>query len=133
MGFEVYVTWYDREQPARVPLESVRIALGASAHTEPDQLRLHVGSAEDVIVFVEASATRAVKSISVDRPPASPMVWDAIVRAMKLGHGLCFWPGETCAVARPEDAGHIPRDIIANLGDPKAIADGGALARLILS
>lgn len=132
MSFEIYVNWFERGQPAPIPLDTVRRAFGAAVNArEAAGFSVRYGPADESFIYAKADATGAVASMSIDRPCAAPQLWDSIIGAMKLGYALCYWPGDVCAVAQSGALEHLPSGAVDEFGTPSLVADGASLAKLV--
>jgi hypothetical protein len=50
---------------------------------------------------------------------------------MRLGHGLCVWPGDACAVADDAALAHLPPEVRADLPTLTVVGDGEALMGVV--
>ena len=134
MGFEVFVSWYEKGAPAPIQFGAVHGAFGlAAAPPEPKGFHVRYGPADDSYVYATPRADGTLTDIMIERPCGAPALWDAIVAIMRLGNGLCCWPGDKCAVASVSAMDHLPDDAGEGLGEPQLVADGAALAQLVRS
>ena len=132
MGFEVFVRWFADGNPASVPFADVLAPFGPAVELREEAgFRVRYGPNEDCYVHARQDARGQVARITVERPCAAPELWEGIVKVMRLGHAVCYWPGEACATSHPQVVDHLPRDMAEGLPPTTAVANGLALMRLV--
>ena len=128
---ELFIVWYDEGNQVPVPYRDVYAAFGSAASTADDHgFRVSYGSAGDAYVHASPDPNGAVDSVMVVRPCGAPQLWDAIVALMRLGHGLCVWPGDAQAVASPGSVAHLP-NAVTESAPLRVVRDGAALEHLV--
>jgi hypothetical protein len=129
MGLEIYIHWFKDGAPATVPYESVRRAFGtAVGPIDAFGYRVTYGRSDEAFVFVRGEV--AVSHLLISRPCRDVALWDAIVATLRLGHGLCIWPGTASAVASDLTLAHLPPEFEGQRA-PTLVRDGAELARIV--
>jgi len=108
MGLDVFVSWFEGGEPAPVSFTDVRAAFGAAAGPmEQTGFRITYEPGVESFVYATPSAEGTLTNLMFDKPPAAEQLWEDVVVLLKLGHGLCFWPGDACADG-PSVHGRLP-------------------------
>jgi hypothetical protein len=130
VGLEVFVFWYQDGEQVGMPFDHVLKAFGAAAGP-PDAVgfRVSYGAQGEAYVYAKRGGDGLVASVMVEASGAAEL-WDAIVEVVRLGHGLCVWPGDAQAIAAPESLPHLPAEVRDTL-EPQVVQDGAALLTLI--
>jgi hypothetical protein len=129
VGVEVFVNWFENGAPAPVPLSAVLATFGVAAGAPEEQgFPVSYGPEDDSFVYAKADDKGELTGLMVERPCADVRLWDSILTLLRLGNGVCFWPGGSCAVGRVDTIRHLPSDMAADLGEPAVAATGAELA-----
>jgi hypothetical protein len=135
MGFDIYVAWSEHGEPASVPFAALEeLFAGAikarSASALGTSWILAYGNTL-CEALIQGDGTR-VTCVSIDRPVGALDLWNALLQAMNLGHGVCFWPGDAYAVATEADRAHVPLTVIEDR-EPSVVSSGIELRSLVES
>ena len=132
VGFEIFVQWFANGNPASVAFADVLAPFGPAVELQEEAgFRVRYGPNEDCYVYARRDAHGQVARITVKRPCSDPALWDGIVKVMRLGHSVCYWPGEACATSDSQVLDHLPRDMAGGLPRTTVVEDGPALMRLV--
>ena len=133
MGLEVFVVWYRDGKEVAVAFSNVHAAFGAAASAPHEgRFRVAYGSEGEAYVYAAPDAGGMVESIMIEKPCRAPQLWESIVAVMRLGHGLCSWPGDAQAVANAESVAHVPDDAVEGM-EPQVVQNGAQLVGLVES
>jgi hypothetical protein len=131
MSFAVWVQWFEQGVRASVSAAVVERAFGASV-TQRDGSRwvLRHGNNDACELRLKPRGPNEVESLAVSRPCDASSLWDAILKVVSEGHGVCYWPGGA-AVATLETRAHLPDDMRASLGELTLVASGANIAEAV--
>lgn len=124
MGVEAFLWPYEGGEPSAFRIDDVLEAFGdavAGRDPESGRLRLDFGGPPEVCdVFCgEASPAGLVRGLTIDRPVRSLGLWRGVLRLMSGRHAVLFFSDDTTPLFRdPASAGHLPPDLLAELGTP---------------
>jgi len=126
MGFEVYVAWSEHGEPCTVAFAQLEALFAGAIRSRSTSdhgtawTLDYEGARCEALVQGHGST---VSCVSIDRPVAAVELWETLIQAMRLGHGVCFWPGNAYAIATEEDRAHLPLDMLGD-GDPAVVTSG---------
>src|SRR5262249_40750774 len=101
MGFEVYVVWCEHGEPCTVAFAQLEALFAAAirSRSTSDQGTTwtldYEGARCEALVQGHGGT---VSCVSIDRPVAAVELWETLIQAMRLGHGICFGPGNAYAI-----------------------------------
>jgi hypothetical protein len=128
VSFDVYVQAFDEGEPAGISRDGVRNAFGAAfvSEPEPDRWKIRYDKQYSCDVFLSSRGTTMLEGFSINRPGGDMRLWDALALILTMGNVVFYFPGcKAPLVANVEVTRHLPRDLIATLGEP-IVAGGGA-------
>lgn len=128
MSFDVFLQCFQNGEPAGIPRELVRAAFGAHlTETETDfwQLRYDDANSCDLYLTVHGADQSLLEGLTVNRPCSDLRLWNALAAILALGEVVLYFPeGRSPLVARSSVTGHLPPDLIEELGLPVVVTSG---------
>jgi hypothetical protein len=128
VSFDVYLQVFENGESAGISRNSVRKAFGVAFVSEPEPNRWEVryDKQNSCDVFLSSHGPTKLEGFSINRPCGDLRLWDALAFILTLGNVVFYFPGcKAALVANLEVTRHLPRDMIATLGEP-IVAGGGA-------
>jgi len=117
MSFDIFVNCFRHLEPAPLPRQTVEAIFAP-----------YIVGREDIdilVVFEDGGRARVTiferggyGSLAVNRPPASPAFWQAIIDVLAATDSVLHWPGTGCVITNPAVGDHLPDDMLAALGKP---------------
>jgi hypothetical protein len=121
MSFEVYLQCFENGVPAGVS----RSALADLFHIgrirrHEDEWEVDYGDTGcDLILQPLDEDDDLIHNVTVERPCQDMRLWEAIHAVMKLGPVVLYFPGDVAPLVANEAAiGHLPPDMVEDLGEP---------------
>jgi len=126
MSFSVYVECYSKGWGKSYPRRIVEDAFkpficGREKTRERVALLLSFEGGGKARVLLDD--TQNVNGFSVNRPPASPEFWKAIIEILKATDSVLHWPGSGCVITNPAVRDDLPKEMLAAVGEPTVTED----------
>ncbi len=135
MSFDIFIQWFQDGEPAGVLVEQVRSTLGSALVAEDEhgwQLSFGPDCESDLYLsFVGDNDQSRVSGVTVNRPCAHEMLWEALFELMSLGNGVFYFPDARPLVRSPSAVDHLPADMVESLGEPEVVVQASALLAAI--
>jgi hypothetical protein len=134
VGFEVYLQCFGETETTGIPRTVVRSFFAiAEDESEPDYWRVRYDSKNSCEIGVTplASGREMLAGLFVNRPCADLRLWEGLVRILRMGSVVIFWPGGPPVVAEGTSTSDLPPDMIDSIGKPRCVSSAAELVRLV--
>jgi len=126
MSFDIFVECYSKGCGKSYPRRIVEDAFKAFIYGKEkarggEYLLLSFGDGGKARVFLDD--TQDTSGFMVNRPPASPEFWKAIIEIMKATDSVLWWPGSGCVITNPAVRDDLPKEMLAVMGEPTVTED----------
>src|ERR1700678_3510764 len=134
MSFDIFFTAFRGGEFAPFPLAVLDQAFGKFTTSKADHWwDMAYSDGSGGTIYLHPDNDGRIADFMVNRPPISPLFWDALLKLLQEMPSVVYWPGEkNCIVAGSEAAiAELPADMIAALGRPKVVTEGIEILDLI--
>lgn len=130
MSFDIYLGCFQNGKSSTFPQDIVEKALGQYAAERRDGcwvLRFSDGGQS----FLYIDDDSKVGDFSVNRPVASPELWQGLLDILRQTSAVLYWPGGGCVVGNASVISQLPPDMIKSLGTPIVAANTQTILDMI--
>ncbi len=134
MGFEVFLDCFGETKALGISRALVRSFFPVvEGESEPDywQVRYDKKNRCQIGVTPLASDREMLAGLFVNRPCADLKLWEGLVRILRMGCVVIFWPGGPPVVAEGTSTSDLPQDMIDSIGEPRRVSSAAELLRLV--
>ena len=134
MSFEVYLQCFGETETTGISRTVVRSLFPiAEDESEPDYWRVRYDSKNSCEIGVTpfADGREMLAGLFVNRPCADLKLWEGLVRVLRMGCVVMFWPGGPPIVAEGTSTSDLPKDMIDSIGEPRCVSLAAELVRLV--
>jgi hypothetical protein len=134
VGFEVYLQCFGETETTGISRTVVRSFFPITEDkSEPDYWRVRYDSKNSCEIGVTplASGRETLAGLFVNRPCADLKLWEGLVRVLRMGCVVMFWPGGPPVVAEGTLTSDLPKDMIDSIGKPRCVSSVSDLIRLV--
>ncbi|MGC1413990.1 MAG: hypothetical protein WA817_01815 [Candidatus Acidiferrum sp.] len=134
MGFEIYLDCFGDTKTKGISRTLVRSLFPVvEEESEPDYWRVRYDkkNSSEIGVTPLTSNPEMLAGLFVNRPCADLRLWDGLVRILRMGCVVIYWPGGPPVVAEGTPTSDLPKDMIDSIGKPKYVSSAAELLRLV--
>lgn len=130
MSFDIFLGSFKNGVTDRFPRTIVEDAFGSFVEFREKRcwsLLYPNGARGDLFVNEDP----LVPGFSVNRPPAHPAFWQAILDVLNCTTSVLFWAGNGCVVASEKVVSNLPQDLIQSVGAPSVVTRPEQIVEII--
>lgn len=134
MSFSIYVSAFDSEEAALMPMQDIRSRFADYIDgEEAGMLFLQFDSplTPATEVGFRPNDSGMISAFFVRHPPEAEAFWEAIGGILRDYPCLLYWPGTTAVMGSLDLLPHIPRAFIEKLGIPFVSRDGVQIRKYV--
>jgi hypothetical protein len=134
LGFEVYLDCFGETKTRGISRTLVRSLFPiVEGESEPDYWQVHYDKKNSCQIGVTplASDPGMLAGLFVNRPCADLKLWEGLVRVLRMGCVVIFWPGGAPVVAEGTSTSDLPKDMVDSIGEPRCVSSAAELVRLV--
>ena len=134
MGFEVYLQCFGETETTGISRTVVRSFFPITeVDSEPDYWRVRYDSKNSCEIGVTplASGREMLTVLFVNLPCGDLKLWEGLLRVLRMGCVVMFWPGGPPVLAEGTSTSDLPKDMIDSIGKPRYVSSAAELVRLV--
>ena len=131
MGLEIFVQFFEGGEAARVSAEAIAGAFGSHLEREGGEWRRLRYRDVCCEIFANEAEGAAIDGFMVSGPVRDQGLWEDLVRVVRLGHGVLYWPSEnpTLIVADAATAADLPTEMVEGMGGVTVVSGGAGVMK----
>jgi hypothetical protein len=134
VGFEVYLQCFGETETTGISRTVVRSFFPITeVDSEPDYWRVRYDSKNSCEIGITplASGREMLTGLFVNRPCGDLKLWEGLLRVLRMGCVVMFWPGGPPVLAEGTSTSDLPKDMIDSIGKARYVSSAAELVRLV--
>ncbi len=130
MSFDLFLGCFQNGKPSTFPQNIVEKALGQYVAERRDGCWvLSFPNGGRSYLYIDDDSE--IGDCNVNRPAASPELWQGLLDILRQTSTVLYWPGGGCAVGNASVIAQLPPDMIKSLSTPIVAADTQTILDMI--